>query len=123
MQENIRGKILICDDSASIRMTLLNILNNANFEVFEVEDGEQAVSYYQDIKPDIVIMDIIMPKLNGIEALENIKKIDNNSKVIMCSSMCDTYTMNKALSKGALDFIIKPFSSKRVIEAVNKILN
>lgn len=123
MEECSRGKILICDDMAPIRMTLSNILKRENFKVFEAINGEQAITDYQSINPDIVVMDLIMPKMDGIEALEKIKEIDCNAKIIMCSSLCEPYTMNEAFSKGALDFIIKPFSDKRVVEAVTRALD
>ena len=123
MKENSKVKILICDDMAPIRMTLSNILKKENFKVFEARNGEQAINYYQTINPDAVIMDLSMPKVDGIEALEKIKEIDCKAKIIMCSSICESYTINEAFNKGALDFIIKPFSDKRVVEAVTKVLN
>lgn len=123
MEENTKGKILICDDNDAIRMTLSNILKKENFEIFEAENGEQAICNYSDIKPDVVIMDLTMPKVDGIKALEKIKEIDSHAKIIMCSGIHDPYTINNAFYKGALDFIFKPFSKERVFEAVTKVLN
>lgn len=115
-----KKKVLICDDLASIRKILSNILEKQNFQIFEAENGKQAVEYYMDISPDVVFMDIDMPEMNGIEALEKIKEIDANAKIIMCSSMISQRDI--ALQKGALDFISKPFMYNRIISAVNRIL-
>ena len=123
MEENTRRNILICDDIATNRKTLANIFKNENFNIFEAENGEQAIDIYQDTKPDVVIMDVTMPKVDGIEALEKIKEIDSHAKVIMCSAIHDPYTINSALNKGALDFIIKPFSIEMVVKAITKVFN
>lgn len=123
MEKDTRKKILICDDIVSIRMTLSNMLKKENFEIFEAGNGEQAINNYKIVKPDVVIMDLSMPKINGIEALEEIKKMDSQAKVIMCSAISEPYTINTAFNKGALDFIIKPFSSEKIIEAISKIIN
>ncbi len=123
MEENYKKKILICDDTAAIRNFLSSILKNENYQIFEAENGEQAVNNYQAINPDIVFMDFMMPKVDGIEALEKIKEIDTNAKVIMCSSISDPYTINSAIDKGAISYIVKPFTSEKIIETVNKFLN
>lgn len=123
MEENTRGNILICDDTDANRAMLSNILKKENFNIFEVENGEQAITTYQNLKPDVVIMDVTMPKVDGIKALEKIKEIDSHAKIIMCSAIRDPYTINDALNKGALDFIIKPFSIEGFVETITKILN
>ena len=117
-------RILIVDDAAFMRMMIKDILTKNGFEVVgEAADGAQAVSLYQELKPDLVTMDITMPEMDGITALKEIKAANPSAKVIMCSAMGQQAMVIDAIQAGARDFIVKPFQADRVIEAINKVLN
>lgn len=117
------NKILIVDDAAFMRMMIKDILNKNGFEVVgEASDGSQAIEKYKEIRPDLVTMDITMPEMDGITALKEIRKIDSNAKVIMCSAMGQQAMVIDAIQAGAKDFIVKPFQADRVIEAIKKTL-
>ncbi|MBD3109433.1 response regulator [Bacillus sp. AGMB 02131] len=117
-------RILIVDDAAFMRMMIKDILTKNGFEVVgEAADGAQAVSLYQELKPDLVTMDITMPEMDGITALKEIKAANPSAKVIMCSAMGQQAMVIDAIQAGARDFIVKPFQADRVTEAINKVLN
>ncbi|MBB5323559.1 two-component system chemotaxis response regulator CheY [Anoxybacillus tepidamans] len=117
------AKILIVDDAKFIRMTLSNILRKVNHEIVgEGENGKEAVELYRTLKPDIVMLDITMPVMNGIEAVKAIKQIDPKAKIIMCSAMGQQKMVVEAIEAGAIDFIVKPFEESRVMEAVARAL-
>ncbi|CAM3377112.1 response regulator [Hydrogenibacillus schlegelii] len=116
-------RILVVDDAAFMRMMLKDILTKNGYEVVgEAPDGAKAVELYQELKPDLVTMDITMPEMDGIQALKEIKKIDPQAKVIMCSAMGQQAMVIEAIQAGAKDFIVKPFQAERVLEAVRKLL-
>jgi len=116
--------IMIVDDAAFMRMMIKDILTKNGYQVAgEAENGAVAVENYSTIKPDLVIMDITMPEMDGIEALRKIKSIDPSAKVIMCSAMGQQAMVIDAIQAGARDFVVKPFQPDRVIEAVRKALN
>lgn len=117
------NRILIVDDAAFMRMMIRDILVKNGFEVVgEAQDGAQAIEKFKELRPDLITMDITMPEMDGIAALKEIKKIDPNAKVIMCSAMGQQAMVIDAIQAGAKDFIVKPFQSDRVIEAINKTL-
>lgn len=117
------NRILIVDDAAFMRMMIRDILTKNGFEVVgEAQDGAQAIEKFKELHPDLITMDITMPEMDGIAALKEIKKLDPNAKVIMCSAMGQQAMVIDAIQTGAKDFIVKPFQSDRVIEAINKTL-
>lgn len=114
--------ILIVDDAAFMRMKLKDILEKNGYNVIgEAENGSEAVSLYQELNPDLVTMDITMPEMDGIEALKKIKDADSSAKVIMCSAMGQQGMVMDAIKAGAIDFIVKPFDTARVIESLGKV--
>ena len=116
-------KILICDDAAFMRMMIKDILTKNGYNVVgEAENGAKAVEKYNDAKPDLVLMDITMPEMDGIQALKKIKEADANAKVVMCSAMGQQAMVIEAIQSGAKDFIVKPFQAERVLEAVKKVI-
>ena len=116
-------KILLVDDAAFMRMMLKDILTKNGYEVIgEAENGAKAVEKYGELKPDLVTMDITMPEMDGISALKNIRSIDSNAKVVMCSAMGQQSMVIEAIQAGARDFIVKPFQADRVLEAVKKVI-
>ena len=115
--------ILICDDAAFMRMMIKDILTKNGYNIAgEAENGLKAVEKYAEVKPDLVLMDITMPEMDGIEALKKIKASDSNASVIMCSAMGQQAMVIESIQSGAKDFIVKPFQADRVIEAVQKVV-
>lgn len=117
------AKILLVDDAAFMRMVVKDTLTkNGYTELFEAADGAEAVAKYQEIKPDLVVMDITMPNMDGLEALKTIKAQDPAAKIIMCSAMGQEAMVVEAIKSGAKDFIVKPFKPDRILKAVQQIL-
>ncbi|MBC1494532.1 response regulator [Listeria welshimeri] len=114
-------KLLIVDDAMFMRTMIKNIVKDSDFEVVaEAENGLEAVKKYDEVKPDIVTLDITMPEMDGLEALAQIMAKDPSAKVIMCSAMGQQGMVVDAIKKGAKDFIVKPFQAGRVLEALEK---
>ena len=104
--------ILICDDAAFMRMMIKDILTKNGYNIVgEAENGAKAVEKYAELKPDLVLMDITMPEMDGIEALKKIKAADANASMVI-----------ESIQSGAKDFIVKPFQADRVLEAVQKVV-
>jgi len=115
--------VLIVDDAAFMRMMIKDILVKNGYNVVgEAENGEVAVEKYKELSPDLVTMDITMPEKDGITALKEIKAINPNATIIMCSAMGQQAMVIDAIQAGAKDFIVKPFQADRVLEAVAKAL-
>ncbi|MBD5500693.1 MAG: response regulator [Lachnospiraceae bacterium] len=115
--------ILVVDDAAFMRMMIKDILTKNGYNVAgEAENGAKAFEKYNELKPDLVLMDITMPEVDGIQALKNIKASDPNAKIIMCSAMGQQAMVIEAIQGGAKDFIVKPFQPDRVLEAVKKVV-
>ncbi|QUI23239.1 response regulator [Vallitalea pronyensis] len=113
--------ILIVDDAAFMRMMIKDILTKNGYDVVgEAENGVKAVEKYKELKPDLVIMDITMPEMDGIEAVKSIKGNNDEAMIIMCSAMGQQAMVIESIQAGAKDFIVKPFQAERVIEAVSK---
>ncbi|MEK4175314.1 response regulator [Aeribacillus composti] len=116
-------RILVVDDAAFMRMMIKDILTKNGYEVVgEAADGAQAVEKFKELQPDLVTMDITMPEMDGITALREIRKINPNAKVVMCSAMGQQAMVIDAIQAGAKDFIVKPFQADRVLEAIQKTL-
>ncbi len=113
--------VLICDDAAFMRVMIKDILTKNGYEVAgEAENGVKAVEKYNETKPDLVMMDITMPEMDGIQALKKIRESDAGATVIMCSAMGLQAMVIESIQSGAKDFIVKPFQADRVLEAVKK---
>ena len=116
--------ILIVDDAAFMRMMIKDILSKNGYLIAgEAENGAVAVDSYFGLKPDLVIMDITMPEMDGLEAVKKIRSQDPSAKIIMCSAMGQQAMVIDAIQAGARDFIVKPFQPERVVEAVKKVLS
>lgn len=117
------AKILLVDDAAFMRMMLKDTLTkNGYTDLHEAGDGLQAVEKYKEVQPDLVIMDITMPNMDGLEALKTIKGINPNAVIVMCSAMGQEAMVIDAIKSGAKDFIVKPFKPDRILKAVSAIL-
>ncbi len=117
-------KVLLVDDAAFVRMSLKKILNESkyDFEFIEACDGEEAVSKYKENSPDLVIMDITMPKMDGISAVRAIREYDHNANIIMCSSIGYQEKVVDAITAGASDFIVKPYEADKVIKSIKAVM-
>ena len=106
-----------------MRMMIKDILTKNGYNVAgEAENGAKGVEKYNELKPDLVLMDITMPEMDGIQALKAIKAADADAKVIMCSAMGQQAMVIESIQSGAKDFIVKPFQADRVLEAVKKVV-
>jgi two-component system chemotaxis response regulator CheY len=119
----MKNRVLVVDDAAFMRMMIKDILKKGGYEVVgEAEDGLKAIEKFKELKPDLVTMDITMPEMDGITAVKEIRKIDANALIIMCSAMGQQAMVIDAIQAGAKDFVVKPFQPDRVLEAVRKVL-
>ncbi len=117
------ASVLVVDDAAFMRMMLKEILEKNGLKVVgEATTGDEAVSLYKELNPDLVTMDITMPEKNGIEALKEIIAADPDAKVLMCSAMGQQAMVLDAIQAGAKDFIVKPFQEDRVMDSIRKVL-
>ena len=117
------AKILLVDDAAFMRMMIKDALTkNGYTDLYEAADGEQAIQKYSEVHPDLVIMDITMPNMNGLEALKAIRASDPEATIIMCSAMGQEGMVIEAIKSGARDFIVKPFKADRIVKTVSTIL-
>ena len=115
--------IMIVDDAAFMRMMIKDILTKNGYNVVgEAENGAVAIDKHNECKPDLVLMDITMPEMDGLQALKKIKANDPSATVIMCSAMGQQAMVIESIQSGAKDFIVKPFQADRVLEAVKKVV-
>ncbi len=115
--------VLVVDDAAFMRMMVKDILTKNGYDVVgEAENGLKAIEKFKEITPDLVIMDITMPEMDGIAAVKEIRKINDAAKIIMCSAMGQQSMVIESIQAGARDFIVKPFQADRIIEAVKKVI-
>ena len=117
------AKILLVDDAAFMRKVIKDTLSKAGYtDLHEAVDGADAVEKYNSLKPDLVLMDITMPNMDGLEALKAIRAADGNANVVMCSAMGQETMVIDAIRSGAKDFIVKPFKAERVLKTVTSIV-
>ena len=117
-------RVLVCDDAIFMRTMISDILSGAGYEVVgEAETGVQAIARYKELKPDLVTMDIVMPDMGGIDAVREIVKGDANAKILMCSAMGQQALVVEAIQAGAKDFVVKPFESATVQDAIRNALS
>lgn len=115
--------VLVVDDAGFMRLVMKDILEKNGYEVVgEAENGAEAVEQYTRLKPDIVTMDITMPVMDGIEAVQHIRESDPDARIIMCSAMGQQQMVVKAIRAGAKDFVVKPFHRERVLKALENAL-
>ncbi len=116
-------KILVVDDAVFMRSMIRDIFARGPFAIVgEAENGIQAVRLYQELRPDLTTMDIVMPQMDGITALREIMRLDPSARVVMCSALGQEALIAEAIEAGARDFIVKPFQPSRVLKVVQSVL-
>ena len=116
-------KIMIVDDAAFMRMMIKNSLTgNGYTNIIEAGDGQIAFETYKTEKPDLIIMDITMPNMDGLQALKKIREAHPDAKVVMCTAMGQESMVVDAIKSGAKDFVVKPFNAERITSTVKNIL-
>jgi two-component system chemotaxis response regulator CheY len=116
------ARVMIVDDAEFTRMVIKDILLMHGHEVVaEVGDGEEAIQTYLEVKPDLVLMDIAMPDMDGKEALEKILFMDPQAKVVICSSLGQQALITESMKIGAMGFIVKPFETDGMLDVIRKI--
>lgn len=114
-------KVLVVDDAAFVRAMLKRLIEDNGFVVSgEAENGEEALKAYRSLRPDLVIMDITMPLMDGLEATKKIVSFDPKAKIVIVSARGEKPMVIKAIEAGAQDFIVKPFEVPRVVKTLNK---
>lgn len=120
----MQHKILIADDATFMKMMLKDILSHAGFiNLIEAKNGREAINLFKVEKPELILLDVTMPDMDGLKALEEIKDVNPDVKIIMCSSMGQEEIVSECFEKGADDFIMKPFKPERVVQAVSQFID
>jgi two-component system chemotaxis response regulator CheY len=114
--------VMVVDDAMFMRKKCAQVLSQNGYAVVEAASGAEALTAYQQEKPDCVLLDITMPDMDGIQALKELLKVDPTAKVSMCSAMGQQGIVIEALKLGAKDFVVKPFDVARVIGSVKKMI-
>ena len=114
--------VLVVDDAAFMRMMIRDILAREGYLIHEAVNGRDAIEKYLEVRPDLVTMDITMPGMSGLEALQSIREQDPGARVLMVSAMGQQKMIVEALEYGAMDFLVKPFQPTKVLETVKKCL-
>lgn len=116
------ASVLIVDDTLFMRASIRQMLEaNGHSVAGEASNGVEAIERYAAVKPDVILMDITMPDMDGLEALRRIKEMDPNAKVIMCTAMGQQAMVAKAVELGAQQFIVKPFQPDRLMAAIDTV--
>lgn len=115
-------KVLIVDDTKFMRKMLRKILSMEYNITGEAENGKEAVEMVKEMNPDLVTLDVVMPEMDGFEALSKIKEYNENQKVIMCTSVDQHEKVTEAIKRGADGYIVKPFKKDSVLEEIGKVL-
>jgi len=116
-------RVLLADDLYFMRMVQKEVLEANGYEIVaEASTGTEAVAKYEELKPDIVVLDITMPEMNGLEAMRRIFDIDAAAKIIICSAIGQQSLIVEAINSGIKDFIVKPFKPDRLLSAIKKAL-
>jgi len=120
----MNNKILLVDDAEFMRLVLRDVLEKHGFSVAaEAENGRQAIEKYREVLPDLIIMDVTMPDMDGIEALKEIRKDHPGAKAVMCSALGQEAVVLEAIRSGAETFVVKPFNADLLIKTVKKVLS
>ncbi|HZW03314.1 MAG TPA: response regulator [Anaerolineaceae bacterium] len=116
------AKILIVDDAEFLRVRISKMLTGDGYDVIEAENGARAVEIYQRERPDLVLLDVTMPEMDGLTALKHIRGFDPKARVVMLTALGQESVVLEAIKSGARDFIVKPFERDRVMNAIHKLI-
>lgn len=123
-EDDLAKKVLIVDDALFMRTMLRDIFDESGWHIVaESESGEQAIEDYNRFKPDIVTMDVVMPEMSGIDALQKILTNDPDARIVVCSALGQKHLIIDAIQAGAKDFIVKPFKKEQVLEVVERVIS
>lgn len=112
--------VLLCDDTMFTRMMITGVIADSGFLVVgQAENGQEAVEQYERLRPDVVVLDVVMPDMSGFDAARAIRRIDPDASIVMCSAMGPERLMEEALAAGARGWIVKPFTRSRVLDALH----
>ena len=115
-------RLLVVDDALLMRKMIRDVATQAGWEVAgEAANGAEAVALYEQLRPDLVTMDVVMPEMSGLEALRAIRAVDPNAQVVMVTALDQKQTLLQSISDGAIDFIVKPFDRDRVASLLEKV--
>jgi two-component system, chemotaxis family, chemotaxis protein CheY len=114
--------IMVVDDAQFMRLRVTKLLSEQGYEVIQAADGEEAVETYRSARPDAVLMDITMPRKDGLTALAEIRAFDQKAKVIMLTALSQQTMVLEAMKSGAKDFLVKPYDPDRVLKILHKVL-
>ena len=115
------SRVLIADDASFMRQMIRDIIEPEGYEVVgEASDGVEVVEKFKKLRPDVVMMDIVMPKRSGIDAVKAIRAEDAGARVVMCSALGQDALVSEAIQAGAKDFIVKPFKPDAVLATLRK---
>lgn len=121
--ENMGAKIVLADDLSFMRMVQKEILEEKGYTIVgEASDGIEAIERYETLRPDVIILDITMPNMNGLDAMHRIFEFDRAAKIIICSALGQQQLIVEAIKAGVKDFIVKPFKPERILSAIEKAL-
>lgn len=116
------ARVLVVDDAAFQRMRASRALTEKGYDVEEAENGQEAVDKYQAAKPDVVLMDITMPVMDGIAATREITRLDPSARVVILSALGQQRMVMEAIQAGAKDFLVKPFEPEKVLDTISRLL-
>jgi two-component system chemotaxis response regulator CheY len=124
MSKSGKKTVLIVDDAAFIRNRIKKVVEKIEYAdvIGEAANGDDAISLYKELKPDLVTMDLIMPKSDGVKAIEEIMKFDKKAKIVVISAMGQELTITDALGKGAKEYIKKPFKEDDIYRTIERFL-
>ena len=115
-------RLLVVDDALFMRKLICGVAAEAGWQVVgEATNGEQAVALYEQLKPDLVTMDLVMPIMGGLEALRKIRELDPQAQIVVVTALDQKQALMDSIRDGALDFIVKPFERERVLNLLHKL--
>jgi two-component system chemotaxis response regulator CheY len=114
---------MVVDDALFMRTKCVKLLTENGYEVVAAKSGAEAVAIYRESSPDVVLLDITMPDMDGFEALKRIRKVDPNARIAMVTALDQEGITERALREGANHYVVKPYNAVRILSAIEKLLS